>query len=68
MPAKTITRNGHSRNSLTEGHLFSSVVRFTLPFLLSNLLQTLYKPDKTSYRKHRAVSRNQTRFEAATKR
>ena len=42
MPKKTIARNGHERNSLTEGPVFSCVVRFTLPFLLSNLLQTLY--------------------------
>lgn len=42
MPGKTITRNGHERNNLTEGPIFSSVLRFTLPFLFSNLLQTLY--------------------------
>ena len=42
MPGKAITGSSHDRNNLTEGPLFSSVVRFTLPFLLSNLLQTLY--------------------------
>ena len=42
MPEKTIAGKGHERNNLTEGPLFSSVLRFTLPFLLSNLLQTLY--------------------------
>ncbi|MCQ2437802.1 MAG: MATE family efflux transporter [Clostridia bacterium] len=31
-----------NRNALTEGPIFSSVLWFTLPFLLSNLLQTLY--------------------------
>ena len=31
-----------SRNDLTESPVFSSVLWFTLPFLLSNLLQTLY--------------------------
>ena len=30
------------RNDLTEGPVFSAVLWFTLPFLLSNLLQTLY--------------------------
>lgn len=32
----------HGKNMLTEGPVFSTVLRFTLPFLLSNLLQTLY--------------------------
>ena len=39
---KATTRNSHDRNNLTEGPIFSSVLWFTLPFLLSNLLQTLY--------------------------
>lgn len=30
------------KNNLTEGPLFSNLLSFTLPFLLSNLLQTLY--------------------------
>ena len=34
--------NKPDRNDLTEGPIFSSVLWFTLPFLLSNLLQTLY--------------------------
>ena len=33
---------GGQPNSLTEGPIFSGMLRFTLPFLLSNLLQTLY--------------------------
>ena len=33
---------GHDFHNLTEGPVFSGVLRFTLPFLLSNLLQTLY--------------------------
>lgn len=39
---KATTRNSHDRNNLTEGPIFSSVLWFTLPFLFSNLLQTLY--------------------------
>lgn len=31
-----------NKNALTEGPLTSSLVRFTVPFLFSNLLQTLY--------------------------
>lgn len=34
--------NGIDRNQLTEGPILSVVLWFTLPFLLSNLLQTLY--------------------------
>ena len=33
---------GGERINLTEGPVFSTVLRFTVPFLLSNLLQTLY--------------------------
>ena len=39
---KATTRNSHDRNNLTEGPIFSSMLWFTLPFLFSNLLQTLY--------------------------
>lgn len=39
---QAIRNTGHDRNDLTEGPLLSSLLRFTLPFLLSNLLQTLY--------------------------
>ena len=42
MPGKSIIRHDHEHNNLTEGPIFSSVFWFTLPFLLSNLLQTLY--------------------------
>lgn len=41
----TQAKNGNvvrDRNDLTEGPLFSRVLWFTLPFLLSSLLQTLY--------------------------
>ncbi|MDO5434870.1 MAG: MATE family efflux transporter, partial [Clostridia bacterium] len=33
---------GAEQNALTDGPLFSGLMRFTVPFLLSNLLQTLY--------------------------
>ena len=42
MPEETITNSRGGRSSLTEGPIFSSLMWFTLPFLLSNLLQTLY--------------------------
>ena len=42
MPGKSIIRHDHEHNNLTEGPIFSSVLWFTLPFLLSILLQTLY--------------------------
>ena len=42
MPGKSIIRHDHEHNNLTEGPIFSSVFWFTLPILLSNLLQTLY--------------------------
>ena len=35
-------KSAQGKNSLLEGPVFSSVIMFTLPFLLSNLLQTLY--------------------------
>ena len=36
------TAPSHDPHDLTEGPIFSGVLWFTLPFLLSNLLQTLY--------------------------
>ena len=42
MPGKSIIRHDHEHNNLTEGPIFSSVLWFTLPLLLSILLQTLY--------------------------
>lgn len=42
MQKKAASVNNNNRNDLIDGPLFAGLLRFTMPFLLSNLLQTLY--------------------------